>query len=326
LSVSLGLLSGGTGWLPDASTFAPRVNSVFEGLLVASVGMLVLLGSLTAAILIRYRRGSSANRATVRTATWKIEAAWTAGTTAVFLFFFWRGAAIYLDMRRIPMGGDEIDVIGRQWMWDVRYDDGRREFNELHVRVNQPVRLVLSSEDVIHSFFVPAFRLKQDLVPGKIVSAWFNPTKAGVYTLFCAQYCGTAHAEMTGRVVVLEPDQYSAWKAGNATGEGAGLTSAGRGRALYVKYGCAVCHDDPSGSRAPALAGTYGNLVRLIDGRFVRADEQFLHDAILLAPKYVVAGYVLRMPTYDGLVTETNVVDLVSYVKSLRNPPPSSTP
>jgi cytochrome c oxidase subunit 2 len=205
------LLGIPAGWLPAASGFAPRVDRVFAGLLLASLGMIVLLTVLTVTILIRYRRGAAANRAPVRIATWKIETAWIAGTTAVFLFFFWQGAAIYLDMHSIPLGAREVSVVGRQWMWDVRYPDGRREFNELHVQVGAPVRLLLTSEDVIHSFFVPAFRIKEDLVPGKLVSTWFDPTREGTYALYCAQFCGTAHAQMIGQVVVLSPQAYAAW-------------------------------------------------------------------------------------------------------------------
>lgn len=321
----LGLVDADGAWLPSASSFAPRVDSVFKGLLVASLGVAGILTVVTAVFLIRYRRGSAAKRPPVRTATWKIETAWTVATTAVFLYFFAKGAAIYLDMRRDPAGAEEISVVGRQWMWDVRYPDGRREFNELHACLNRPVRLVLSSEDVIHSFFVPAFRLKQDLVPGKIVIAWFNPTRAGTYRLFCAQYCGTAHAQMTGQVVVLAPDQYAAWQGGSGRAGRTGPTSIARGRAIYAKYGCAECHDHPSGTRAPALAGVYQSLVREDDGRFVLADELYLHDAILHAPQNAAAGYALRMPTYQGLIAEPEVVDLVAYIKSLAGERPAAS-
>jgi cytochrome c oxidase subunit II len=313
-------LVDGADWLPSASSFAPRVDGLFKGLLMASVGVVGSLSVITAVILIRYRRGSAVKRPPVRTATWKIETAWTVATTAVFLYFFVKGAALYLDMRRDPVDAEDVSVVGRQWMWDVRYADGRREFNELHVRLNQPVRLILSSEDVIHSFFVPAFRLKQDLVPGKIVIAWFNPTRVGTYRLFCAQYCGTAHAQMMGQVVVLAPDQYAAWQGGRGDPAGTrppGPTSVARGRAVYARYGCAECHDAPSGTRAPPLAGVYQGLIRLGDGRFVRADEQYLHDAILHAPQNAAAGYALAMPSYQGLIAETDVVDLVSYIRSL---------
>jgi cytochrome c oxidase subunit 2 len=307
-------------WLPSASTFAPRVDGVIAGLFWASTCTAILLALLTIFILIRYRRGSTANRAPVGIATWKIETAWTVLTTIVFLVFFYRGAVIYLDMRRIPVATDGITVVGRQWMWDVGYPDGRREFNELHVRLNVPVRLVLSSEDVIHSFYVPAFRLKQDLVPGKTVETWFTPTRTGTYALFCAQYCGSAHAEMTGKVTVLDSREFAAW-AGTA-GIGQRLASVGRaaqvrGKAIFKTYGCANCHGGATGERAPTLFGLYGRPVRLAEGRYVTADEHFLHDAILLSPKYAVAGYALRMPTYNGIISEADSSDLIAYIKSL---------
>jgi cytochrome c oxidase subunit 2 len=205
-------------------------------------------------------------------------------------------------------------------MWDMRYADGRREFNELHLRTGTPVRLVLSSEDVIHSFFVPAFRMKQDVVPGKVVSFWVNPTRPGTYTIFCAQYCGTAHAEMIGKIVVLAGAEYDAWKRG-APGSGAAtaaLGPIGRGREAYAKFGCARCHDSPSGSLGPSLAGLYGSPVHLKGGGVLQADEQYLHDSILLSPKYAVAGYPPSMPTYAGLISESDALDLVSYIESLR--------
>jgi cytochrome c oxidase subunit II len=316
----LALFGSGPDWLPVGSDLAGQVDGVIRGLLIAGTAVVVILGVTSTFILIRYRRGSGASRARVRTATWKIETAWTVVTLGVFLYFFWRGTAVYLDMERVPAGAEVVHVVARQWMWDMRYGDGRREFNELHLRLGTPVRLVLSSEDVIHSFFVPAFRMKQDVVPGKVVSAWVNPTRAGTYTLFCAQYCGTAHAEMIGKIVVLDAGDFDAWKKGGP-GSGAAtaaLGSVGRGRGLYSRFGCARCHDSASGTSAPSLVGLYGSQVRLKGGGVVQADEQYLHDAILLAPKTVVAGYAPAMPTYAGLISEPDALDLISYIESLK--------
>jgi cytochrome c oxidase subunit II len=309
------------GGLPAASDVAPRVDHIINGLLAAGTAMVVLLTVLTLFILVRYRRGSAASRRPVGIATWKIEATWITGTLVVFLVFFFQGAGVYADMERIPPGLPEIAVTGRQWMWDVRYPDGRREFNTLHVRQGAPVRIVLSSEDVIHSFFVPAFRIKQDVVPGRIVSTWFNPTRAGSYALFCAQYCGTAHAQMIGTIVVLPPADYAAWAQGEPPVVPSG-TPESRGLAAYRRYGCAECHDDPLGRRGPRLRGLYGSVVPLADGERVRADEQYLHDAILLAPKYKLPGYALTMPTYDGIMAPADAMDLIAFVKSLPSTPP----
>jgi cytochrome c oxidase subunit 2 len=313
------LFSSLSARLPDASTFAAPFDAVFAGLLIASGITLALLTALTLTFLIRYRRGATTNRAPGRLATWKIETLWTVATLIVFLGFFFWGARIYIRMKRVPAAADanEVSVVGRQWMWDVRHADGRREFNEMHVPVNRPVRLLLSSEDVIHSFFVPAFRLKQDLVPGKVVSAWFMPTRPGSYTLFCAQYCGTAHAEMLGRIVVLPPKAYAAWLAG---GEPTAAAQPDRGRRLFVKYACNSCHDPRAAVPAPSLDGIYGREIRLADGAVVHADDQYLHDSILRASKQVVAGYALVMPSYEGVIPESDVLELVSYLKSLGRP------
>jgi cytochrome c oxidase subunit 2 len=316
--------------LPEASSFAARVDGVFGGLLIASAVMIVLLTALTLTFLIRYRRRATVNRAAIRIATWKIETAWAAGTTVVFLGFFFWGASVYLDIKRVPVtaDADEINVVGRQWMWDIRHPDGRREFNELHVRADRPVRLLLSAEDVIHSFFVPAFRLKQDLVPGKVVSAWFTPTQPGSYTLFCAQYCGTAHAAMLGRIVVLSPPAYAAWLAGAApaanNGQISGAGFADAGERLFRRYGCSVCHASDAVVHAPLLAGIYGQRIRLADDRLVRADDQYLHDAILHSTQQVVAGYAPVMPSYGRVIPEADVLELIAYLKSL--PAPASAP
>jgi cytochrome c oxidase subunit 2 len=306
--------------LPVASDIAGQVDGIIRAFLLTCAAVLLILGVISLFILVRYRSGSGASRARVRTATWKIETAWTTVTLAVFLYFFWRGTAIYLDMERAPAGAEVVHVVGRQWMWDMRYGDGRREFNELHLRLGSPVRLVLSSEDVIHSFFVPAFRMKQDVVPGKVVSESLTPTRVGTYTIFCAQYCGTAHAQMLGKIVVLAPAEYDAWKKG---GPGSGAASAalgpvGRGRGVYARFGCARCHESASVPPAPSLDGLYGGRVHLKGGGVILADEQYLHDAILLAPKYPVAGYAAAMPTYAGIISEPDALDLILYIESLK--------
>ncbi len=317
----LALFGSGRDWLPQGSGMAARVDSLLGWLLVVSGIVIFSLGTLTIYILLRYRRGSVANRAALSIATWKMEAAWTLVTLAVFLMFFARGASMYLDMERTPPNAEIVHVVARQWMWDVRYEDGRREFNALHLRQNTSVRLVLTSEDVIHSFFVPAFRMKQDAVPGKLVNAWVTPTRTGTYTLFCAQFCGTAHAEMTGTISVLNPSDFDAWKSDTGVrGVSAGSIAFERGRALYERYGCGRCHEVPTERRAPSLVGLFGARVALEDGRSVRADEQYLHDAILLAPKYRVAGYSSGMPTYVGIIGEPEAMDLISYIESLRSP------
>jgi cytochrome c oxidase subunit 2 len=299
-------------WLPQASSIAPRVDRIFGQLLAVSIAMVAILSALTLVILIRYRRGSPAARRPVRWKTWKIEASWITATLAIFLYFYVEGAGAYTAMERIPPGIAEINVVGRQWMWDVTYPDGRRDFNAVHVRLNTPVRIVLSSEDVIHSFFVPAFRIKQDLVPGRFVSTWFKPTKTGSFSIYCAQYCGTAHAQMTGTVIVLDDAAYAAWSRGGNTS----AAPASVGEQAYARYGCANCHG-VAASRAPSLAGLYGSKVTLADGSQVTADETFLANSILSAPNYRVAGYQPDMPSYGALMSRQEAFGLVAYLKVL---------
>ncbi len=321
-SQPLALLFGSPG---DASTLAPRVDALFYALLGASALLVFLLVALNLTLLIRYRRGSPAKRGPLPFNTLKVEAGWISATLAIFLGFFFWGAWVYLDQERPPPGAYEINVTGRQWMWDIRHPNGRREFDELHVPVNTPIRLLLSSEDVIHSFFVPAFRVKQDAVPGKIVSAWFEATRAGSYHLFCTQYCGTAHANMTGRIVVMEPGDYARWLASGNRISNLPL----RGRELFIRYGCAGCHAPNSQVHAPPLEGVYGHLQPIENQQFIRADDAYLRDSILLPAQHVVAGYPNVMPSFQGVIPEGDLLDLLAYLKSIgatRSPADRSSP
>ncbi len=307
----------------DASTFTPRVDALLLALVIVSAIVVTVLAAMILVFLIRYRRGSPAPRPPLRLTTWKFEAAWISGTTAVFLVFFFWGTRIFLDIGRPPADAGEIDVVGRQWMWDIRHPDGRREFDELHVPVDQPIRLRLTSEDVIHSFAVPAFSIKQDVVPGKVTMAWFEATRIGSYRFFCDQFCGTGHAEMSGQVVVLSPEDYATWLgAGNVSNR-----LSDRGRELFVRYGCSGCHTPGSPIHAPSLVGLYGRLVPVEDGKFVRADEQYLYDSIVLPKQHIVAGYDAIMPEFKGVIPPADVLDLVTYLKSLgAKSPPAAAP
>jgi cytochrome c oxidase subunit 2 len=302
--------------LPAASDHAAGVDVTIGWLLAVSAAAVCLLGTLTIFILVRYRRSSKASRTPVKIAEWKLETAWSIVTLAIFLGFFWRGAQQYLSAAEPPEGAGVIQVTGRQWMWDSRYSNGRREFNALHLRLGESVRLVLRSEDVIHSFYVPAFRVKEDLVPGKVTSIWFRPTRVGNFALYCAQFCGSAHANMTGTVIVLEAAAYERWAAERSIPM-VDVSPAARGRAIYVRFGCGNCHDG-SEPKGPPLAGIFGSSVIGSGGRHTRVNDSFLHDAILYSTR--VPGYRSSMPTYAGIVTEADVSDLVLYIESLRTP------
>jgi cytochrome c oxidase subunit 2 len=300
-------------WLPEASTVARRTDYAAAGLIAVSVLLVTALVVVNLYFIIRYRRGSPAPRPPLTIASWKIETFWIAATTIIFLGFFFWGTRIYLDIERPPAGAYEINVIARQWMWDIRQPNGRREFNELHVPTHTPIRLLLTSEDVIHSFFVPAFRLKQDVVPGKQVSLWFNASEEGTFTLFCSEFCGSKHANMTGVIVAESPEKYAAWL---AEGDSAQELLA-RGGLLFGRYGCSGCHTQPSSVKAPSLAGLYGQRVPIAGGGFALVDDGYLRDCILLPGKVAPAGYPLIMPSFQGVIPEGDLVELLAYLKNL---------
>lgn len=298
--------------LARASEMAGRVD-VLAGALIAT--SLFLIGSLFIAnvyFIIRYRRGSPAPRPPLRISSSRLESVWITGTAAGFLVFYFWGAKLYLRIEQPPPGATVIDVTARQWMWDIQQPNGRREFDTLHVPLGTPILLRLTSEDVIHSFFVPALRLKQDIVPGRTVSMWFDADRTGEFAIFCAQYCGSQHSRMRGVLIVQPPGAYAAWLAAGAV-----PGAANRGRQLFVRYGCAGCHTPGSSVHAPALEGVYGHRIPVAGGGFVMADESYLIDCILQTGKAVPAGYAPLMPSFRGVVSQADLLDLVAYIKSL---------
>lgn len=296
-----------------ASTIAPVVDRIYLWLLILGGAGMLLVGSLVLIFSIRYRRGSSARRGPLP--EWlnrEVELGWTIGTTLVFLFLFWWAVSAQLIQFEIPANAMEVHVVARQWMWKTQSPSGVREINALHVPLGQPVRLVMISQDVIHSFYVPAFRIKQDVLPGRYTSAWFKATRVGDYHLFCAEYCGTDHASMLGTVSVMRPEDYTAWVA--AQPQPGDL--AARGAALYRSLGCSGCHEPGSRVRAPSLDGIYGTTQPLAGGSFVKVDEGYLRDALILPHKQIVAGYDAVMPSYQGSLSEDQIIDLIAYLKA----------
>ncbi|HEY9153726.1 MAG TPA: cytochrome c oxidase subunit II [Opitutaceae bacterium] len=305
----------------NASTLAPEVDLVFWVLCLISTLLVAFLVVVNLVFLIKYRRGSPAYRGPLPIESWKVEATWITATTIAFLYFFFWGARIYLKMEQTPADAYQVTLIGRQWMWDVRHPNGRREFNTMHVPLGQNIAVQLSSEDVIHSFYVPAFRVKQDVVPGKTVTAWFNATREGEYPFYCSEFCGTKHSAMIGTIVVQSPEAYGQWlDAGTRSEE-----MVQHGRELFIKYNCAGCHDQPSTIHAPSLVGIYNREVPLSTGKFVRADERYIRDSILLPTKDIVAGFQPIMPSFQGVVNEADLLDLINYIKSL-TPENASSP
>jgi cytochrome c oxidase subunit 2 len=262
---------------------------------------------------IRYRSGSPASRGPLP--EWinrDVEIGWTAATLFAFIFIFWFAAASFLTTIGAAPNALEIHVVGKQWMWKIQHPNGVREINELHVPVNVPVKLVMISQDVIHSFFLPALRIKQDVLPGRYTSESFTADKTGSYDLFCAEYCGTDHAKMGGRIVIMAKPAYQKWLDAQPGAE----NLAGKGKQLFVRLGCAGCHFEKGHQRAPDLAGLYGSYVQLAGGQTVRADDAYIRDSILQPARQVVAGYAPIMPSFNGTVSEDEVFSLVAFIKS----------
>lgn len=295
----------------SASDVASRFDSLALGivLLTGVVGLAVLV--LIVVFSVRYRAGSRADRSHPRARGRKLEIVWT--VTPLLLFFgIYAWAAIdYARLYKAPPDAMPVFVVAKQWMWKAQHLSGRREVGELHLPLGRPVRMVMTSQDVIHSFFVPAFRIKQDLVPGRYTSISFTPTQAGEYDLFCAEYCGTDHAMMRNRVVVMPPTQFAEWLRAGPTQPGL----AARGFELFRRYGCSGCHTAGSRVHAPDLNGLLGRRVHLQDGRELTADEGYIRDSILLPRKDIVAGYEPIMPSFAGQVSEEDVLAIIEYIR-----------
>ena len=306
---------------PAASTSAARVDPLFAAL---SVMWLVLCTALAALILffaIHYRKGNRVDRTNPLTQSPLLEAAWIAGPLLVFLGLFLWSARVYLFEQQAPSSAMEIYVVGKQWMWKVQHPQGRREINELHVPRGRPVKLWMTSEDVIHSLYIPAFRIKMDVLPGRYTTQWFEATRPGRYHLLCAEYCGTNHAGMGGFVEVMEPAEYERWlRSGTAPGATFATLAEG-GQELYTKLGCASCHggNGEGGPRGPSLHNLLGREVRTTSGSVVVADENYLRESVLDPQARVVAGYPPLMPSYKGQLREDDLVRLLSFIKTLHD-------
>jgi cytochrome c oxidase subunit 2 len=300
-------------WSSGPSTHPQNVDRLFVGLLVTSILVLALLFFLLLTFAIRYRAGSAADRDHRTKKSWHWELGWTAATLLAFVALFAWGAKLFLEIYTTPNDSLPIYVVAKQWMWKVQHPGGQREINELHVPLGRPVRLIMASQDVIHSFFMPAFRIKRDVVPGRYQDMTFEASKAGTFHLFCAEYCGTDHSRMTGRILVLEPADYELWLARQDV-DG---TLAAQGASLFRQLGCSGCHSPGSTVRAPPLQGLYGNPIPLQSGEIVVADDKYIRDSILLPRSQIAAGYDPLMPSFVGRVSEDDLIRIVAYIKSL---------
>jgi cytochrome c oxidase subunit 2 len=303
---------------PDqASTFAPEVDHLLYFLLAVAIFFTVLIFIAIFYFAVRYRRRSEQELPNPVHGSVTLEILWSVIPFGLTMVMFAWGSAIFFRESRPPDDAIPIYVVGKQWMWKLQHMEGRREINELHIPLGRAVKLTMTSEDVIHSFFVPDFRTKEDVVPGRYSTTWFRPTKAGKYHLFCAEYCGTNHSRMIGWIYVMQPQDYQAWLSG-----GAAMGSlAEEGGKLFESLACANCHKADGSGRCPTLVGLYGRTVQLAGGGTVTADEAYIRESILRPAAKIVAGYQPVMPTFQGLVTEEGVVQLIEYVKSLGERP-----
>lgn len=304
---------------PDqASTSAERVDALFFFILAIIGSVALLVTVLIGYFSVRYRRRSLVARTPSIRGSIGLETFWTIMPLLIFLGMFLWGARLYFSMARPPDDAMEIYVVGKQWMWKLQHMDGQREINTLHVPIGRAVKLTLTSEDVIHDFAVPAFRLKIDVLPGRYVHTWFQATRIGEYHLFCDQYCGTNHSGMVGKVIVMDPQAYEAWLGSRAEG-----SLALEGRKLFLKLQCVTCHSANARARAPVLEDLFGSVVHLQDNSTVVADESYLRESILRPQAKIVAGWRPIMPTYQGQVTEADLIQLIAYLKALK---PGQTP
>ena len=299
--------------LPDqASTLAVQYDWLFAYLMAVTVFFVTLIFILVVVFALKYRRKHPDERGQIVHPSMALEVAWIVIPFGLVMIMFAWGVAIFVHQGRPPSNAMEIDVVGKQWMWKIQHPDGQREIDALHVPVGQPVKLVMTSQDVIHDFAVPAFRIKMDVVPGRYTTEWFQATKPGEYHIFCDQYCGTQHADMIGRVVVMDPDKYQAWLAGAEVGE----TTSQAGAQLFAKYSCISCHSQ----QAPTMAGLYGSKVNVWqDGKkiTVTADDDYIRDSIVNPNHQIVDGYQPLMPSFQGILTEDQILQLVAYIKTL---------
>ena len=306
-------------WIPllpeSASSFSWKVDALFFYLSGVTVFFTLLISATLIFFIIRYRRRTPYEIPRPVAGSHKLETVWTIIPFVIAMSFFAWGATVYFDQYKPPQNAIEVYVVGKQWMWKLQHATGQREINELHVPVGRKVKLIMTSEDVIHDFFVPAFRTKTDVVPGKYTVLWFEATKTGTYHLFCAEYCGMNHSGMIGSVIAMEPRDFDNWLSGN-TGA---TTPAAAGQQLYQTLGCASCHGaNGEGGRGPSLAGVFGKQQPLASGGTVVADQDYLRESIINPQAKLVAGFGPIMPTFQGQITEDQLVQLLAYIKSLQ--------
>jgi cytochrome c oxidase subunit 2 len=301
-------------FFPDqASTVAGRVDNLYFFMIAVSAFFAVAVTVMVVIFAIKYRRRHDDEVGEPIHGSLALELLWTGIPFVIAMVMFVWGASVYFAIARVPDETLDIYAVGKQWMWKFQHREGQREINELHVPVNTPVRMIMTSEDVLHDLYFPSFRVKMDVIPGRYTQVWFNATKTGTYHIFCAEFCGTKHSGMVGRVVVMEQAAYQAWLGGTTTGE----TLAQKGEKLFTQLACVTCHNQGSGARGPLLNGVWGHEVALAAGGTVVADASYIRESILNPTAKIVAGFQPLMPTFQGQVTEEQLLALTEYIKGL---------
>jgi cytochrome c oxidase subunit 2 len=298
---------------PAASSIAEGVDKLYLALTGITLFFSVLIFSIIFYFMVKYRRRSDDEIAAETHTSMVLELGWTIIPSLICVVLFVWSSTLYVRNSRPPAASTEIFVIGKQWMWHLQHSEGPREINELHVPVGVPVKLTMTSQDVIHDFYIPAFRVKKDVLPGRYSSVWFQATETGTYHLFCAQYCGTNHSEMIGWVYVMTPADYAAWLAGGEKTE----SLAEQRQRLFIQFDCGSCHVAGGGGRGPSLAGLYGKPEKLASGETRVVDESLIRQAILVPNSVHMPSYQEIMPTYQGQIDEEQILQLIAYVKSL---------
>jgi len=298
----------------SASTLSSEVDAIYFYLSVVTVFFTLLIAGAIIFFVIRYRRRNVSEIPRPIEGSTKLETFWSVIPLLIAMSFFFWGASVFYRQYRPPTNALEVYVVGKQWMWKFQHPTGQREINELHVPVGRKVKLIMTTEDVIHDVFVPAFRIKADVVPGKYTTQWFEATKPGRYHFFCAEYCGMNHSGMRGWVVVMEPTEFENWLSGNANQ----MSPAAAGQQMFESLGCASCHGaNGEGGRGPSLLGVFGSNVTLTNGQTVPADEAYLRESILNPQAKIVSGFGPIMPTFQGQMNEEQLLQVTAYIKSL---------
>jgi cytochrome c oxidase subunit 2 len=299
--------------LPEsASTFAALTDPLFWALtifvMLFAIGVTLVLVFLG----VKYRQIPGSGRKSEHIENMTLEVIWSGIPLLISICLFFWGAYIFVKVYTVPENAMEVNVIAKQWMWKMQHPNGKREVNTLHLPVDEPVKLIMTSQDVLHSFYVPAFRAKQDVLPARYTQMWFQPTKIGEYHLFCAEYCGTNHSTMGGKVIVMSRPDYEQWLEG-----GSALNPVDAGALLFDQNGCATCHAAGANQRGPSLENVFGHEVELSTGDVIIVDEEYVRESILNPNAKIVKGFSPLMSSFQGILSEDDIMNLIAYIKSL---------